>query len=75
MLEESDFERQEAASHLEESPAKSEVSEEIDNLPKRNLFITYKAFPTREKMVTSVMYNESTPIFQHGSQFPIMMTH
>lgn len=59
-----DFERQEAPSQLEESPAKSESEAgDLDHLPKRNLFVTYKAFPTREKMVTSVMFNESTPVF------------
>ena len=39
----------------------------------RNLYITFKAFPTFEKLATPVMYKQSCPIFNHGSQFPVMM--
>jgi hypothetical protein len=46
-----------------------------DLLPKRNLFVTYKAYPTHEKLVTSVMYDQSAPDFFHTAQFPCLMTH
>lgn len=40
----------------------------------RNLYITFKAFPTFEKLSTPVMYKQTAPVFNHGSQFPIMMS-
>jgi hypothetical protein len=43
------------------------------NLPKRNLYITYKAFPSGEKLATAVKWQESQPVFQHGAQFPVLM--
>ena len=37
--------------------------------------MTYKAFPSFEKLATSIHHQQSTPVFQHGSQFPVLMTH
>jgi hypothetical protein len=44
-----------------EDLAKSEKSVDLEdvNLPKRNLYITYKAFPTGEKLATAVKWQES----------------
>ena len=44
------------------------------NLPDRNLYISYKAFPSLEKLVSSVMYGQSEPYFNYRSQFPVLMT-
>lgn len=47
------------------------VSDHASN--QRNLFVTYKAFPTFEKMLTSVKWESAEPLFNHRSQFPVLM--
>jgi hypothetical protein len=42
--------------------------------PKRNLYISYKAFPTLEKLISTVLWGEAEPYFNHRSQFPVLMT-
>ena len=42
--------------------------------PKRNLFVTYKAFPTFEKLLSSVSWGVAEPNFNYRSQFPVLMT-
>jgi len=44
------------------------------NLPERNLYVSYKSFPTLEKLQTSIMYGQSEPDFNYRSQFPVMMS-
>ena len=43
-------------------------------LPERSLFVSYKAFPTLEKLASSVMHGEPEPDFNYRSQFPVLMT-
>lgn len=43
-------------------------------MPERSLYVSYKAFPTLEKLVTSVMHGEAQPDFNYRSQFPVLMT-
>lgn len=40
----------------------------------RNLYVTYKAFPTLDKMTTGVQYNQVAPEFGYRGQFPILMS-
>ena len=40
-----------------------DVSELQDSLPKRSLYVTYKAFPSFEKLSTSIAHQQSTPVF------------
>jgi hypothetical protein len=44
------------------------------NLPERNLYVSYKAFPSLDKLVSTVMYGQSEPDFNYRSQFPVLMT-
>ena len=44
------------------------------NLPERSLYVSYKAFPTLEKLTSSTMHGESEPHFNYRSQFPVLMT-
>ena len=44
------------------------------NLPERSLYVSYKAFPTLEKLTSTVMYGQSEPHFNYRSQFPVLMT-
>jgi hypothetical protein len=37
------------------------------NLPKRNLYITYKAFPSSEKLATPIAWQQSEPTYNHGA--------
>lgn len=43
-------------------------------MPKRNLFVSYKAFPTFEKLISSVLWADAQPNFNYRSQFPVLMT-
>ena len=62
------------AEATEEEKKEAEEKSANLNLPERNLYVSYKAFPTLEKLVTSVMYGESEPDFGYRSQFPVLMT-
>ena len=43
-------------------------------LPERSLYVSYKGFPTLEKLTSAVMYGQSEPNFNYRSQFPVLMT-
>ncbi len=73
-----DLQRADASAVVGEGEEKEKVEDEdketIDlNLPERNLYISYKAFPSLEKLVSSVMYGQSEPHFNYRSQFPVLM--
>ena len=36
--------------------------------------MSYKAFPTLEKLTSTVMHGQSEPHFNYRSQFPVLMT-
>lgn len=46
----------------------------LEQLPKRNLFVQYKAFPTLEKLKTNTVWHEKDAKFSYRSQFPLMMS-
>lgn len=51
------------------------VPEECDlDLPKRSLFVSYKSFPTHEKLMTSVQFGQTQPCFNYRAQFPVLMS-
>lgn len=49
----------------------SKANEEVNQ---RNLFVTYKSFPTLEKLATSVQHAKTHPQFRYRSQFPVLMS-
>lgn len=42
-------------------------------IPLRNLFVQYKAFPGLEKLKTNIAWHEREPRFSYRSQFPIIV--
>jgi len=38
------------------------------------LYVSYKSFPTFEKLVTSIQHGKSEPQFRYRSQFPVLMS-
>ena len=69
---------QRADSHNEGGEGEDEgEGEEKDEpeliFPQRNLYVSYKAFPTLEKLITSIMYRQSEPNFNYRSQFPVLI--
>lgn len=58
-----------------ESAGEGEQKPPVDmNLPERSLYVSYKAFPTLEKLTSTVMHGQSEPFFNYRSQFPVLMT-
>ena len=44
-----------------------------ENILPRNMFITCKTFPDNEKIRTSVVWNSSSPRFNHKLMTPILL--
>jgi hypothetical protein len=53
-----------ASERIQEPPA--ETSESL-TWPKRNLYVSYKAFPTLEKLMSSVSWASAEPNFNYRS--------
>jgi hypothetical protein len=57
---------EDSESHHSNQQKLEEVSINL-NLPSRNLYVVYKAFPSLEKLMSSVQWNQSEPQFSYRS--------
>lgn len=57
-----------------EQEVKDDESTVDPQWPKRNLYVSYKSFPTFEKLMSSVIWASAEPNFNYRSQFPVLMT-